>query len=442
MAADDDGNRATTGWKALVPWVLTAAVLLATAVELALFGGRDVTGALTYAGRVSGVVFLIAAVLETAAVGALFDLAKPRPAPYSGAAVIVALLVSLLANIILLVLLLDGDFTPYAAFLALIPCACWSLVRLYKAGVWGRVPHPRGIALGVVLTGALAVANFTHAQVYQPYAATATLTTTVEFGKATVNEKNGSVSVPVRLRTHNTGEVSLYLLGSLYQVSALRDSYVARARPDQRWLQDINSGQRDLARHTDVTPGAYDLLAQGAFAGRAGLVQVLEPGAEIVTQNLVEFPRVPKGKPFVSLAAAANVVYLRKDRARLVDDYARSGRSSWTQQYEYGSANKAPAWVTGGGRVNTFRYQSRIRHSTAVLEYTRAPHYVTLWWVLSELRKEGPFGPDLVAVVGPGDAVSRPPTPSERHRMRERYGLGYGPSGALHVSLDELLKDP
>ncbi|MFD9032809.1 hypothetical protein ACFVZW_16910 [Streptomyces sp. NPDC059567] len=427
----------TPGRRGVVLWILIACGLVATAVELTIFGGADVTDGLTYAGRISGVVFLAAAILEVVAFGALFS-----PAKYSGALVILGVLISLLTNVVLLILHLDGSFTYYSLFLILLPWACWALLWLYKKGVWSRVPHARGFAAGVALTGLLAVANFTHTQVYQPYTATAMLTTSVEFGAATA-AANGAVSVPLRLRTRNSGKVGVYVLGSLYQLSARPTSFVRYPRPDKDWLQDINSGQRDLMRYTNVHAGGYELLAQGQFAGRAGPAMVLEPGAEIVTRKVIQFPR---RNTYEVLAATANVAFLRKDRAKLTDDYARSGSSSWNK--EYVNKKLEPRWVTNDDHgdnddpVNTFRYESRIAHSTAVLENTRAPHYVTVWWALHEVKSEGPFGPDLVAVVGPKEALGNRPSAADTHRMAERYGLAYAPSGTTQISMAELLKAP
>ncbi|MFF7179222.1 hypothetical protein [Streptomyces sp. NPDC008121] len=302
------------------------------------------------------------------------------------------------------------------------------------------MPHAKGFAAGVVLAGILAVANFTHAQVYQPYTATAMLTTSVDFGPATALTPDGAVSVPVRLRTRNTGKVGVYVLGSLYQVSGREHSYVDKPRPDTDWLQDLNSRQRDLMRYTDVIPGRYELLSQGQFIGRSGpAAMVLDPGADVVTERVVQFP---KEKSYEVLAATANIVFLRKDRAKLLDDYAASGASSWTKEFRHGSTSKAPEWVTHSAPVNTFRHQSRIAHSTAVLENTRAPHYVTVWWALHTPTSEIPFAPDLVAVVGTKEDLNHAPTATQRHLMRERYGLAYAPSGSIHRSLPDLLKTP
>ncbi|MEU9799775.1 hypothetical protein [Streptomyces sp. NPDC051000] len=423
-------------FRSTVRWVLLAAGLCATAIELGVFGSADVSNALTYVGRINGVVFLAAAILEVTALVALINLRRHGTAKYCAALVLVGVLVSLLVNLVLLILQIDGwSYTHYLWLWALLlPWSLWALWRLHRIEIWSHVPHARGIAAGVAVTGVLAVANFTYTQIYQPYTSTAMLTNSVEFGTATVT--GAGVSLPVRLRTRNTGQVGVYVLGSLYQVSGRKTSFVSTPRKAREWLQDIGSLQRDLMRYTNVRNKGYELLAQGQFIGRAGPVHVLEPGSESVTEKIVQFPA---GASYELMSATANVTYLRKDRAKIVDNYARSGRSSWTRTYEYGSDAVAPSWVAEKG-VNTFRFRSHITHSNAVLENTRAPHYVTLWWVLNEPGSESPFGSDLVAMIGPEDAQKSRPTPAELRRMTDRYGLAHAPSGTVQKSMAELLE--
>ncbi len=416
-------------------WGTLAAGLGATAVELGWLGLADVSNALTYAGRVNGVLFLAAAVLEIAALVALLNLRQHGTGKVPSALVLVGVLVCLLANLVLFVLQLDGRrYTPYLwIWVLLLVWSLWALWCLHHIEVWSHIPHARGIAVGVVVTGVLAVANFTYTQIYQPYTSTAMLTSTIEFGKAT--KTDGAVSLPVRVRTRNPGKVGVYVLGSLYQVSGRKKSFVAAPRQAKAWLQDINSRQWDLMRYTDVHDEGYELLAQGPFIGRAGPVPVLEPGAELVTERVIQFP---VSGAYELLSATANVAYLRKDRAKIIDNYTESGRSSWTRKYIYGSANVAPNWVAEPG-INTFRFRSRITHSNALLEKTRPPHHVTLWWVLREPGAESQFGSDLRAVIGTKQVEKAEPTAAEVRRMRDRYGLANAPSGILQKTMAELL---
>ncbi|KOG07677.1 hypothetical protein [Streptomyces viridochromogenes] len=422
-------------WEVKARWLLLAAGLCATAIELGVFGLADVSNALTYAGRLNGVIFLAGALLEVAAAVALNILRKSDPANISAVVVLVGVLVSLLVNVVLLILQLDGwSYTHYLwVWALLLPWSLWALWELHRLKVWSRIPHAEGIAVGVIITGVLAVANFTYTQIYQPYTSKAMLTNSVEFGKATVAA--GGVSVPVRLRTRNTGQVGVYVLGSLYQVSGRRASFVPTPRKPSDWFHDFGSGQRDFMRYTNVKQKGYELLAQGQFISRSGPVHVLEPGAEVLTEKIVQFPA---GADFEALGATANVTYVRRDRVKIIDDFVRSGRSSWTKKYKCCSEHVAPPWVAKG--VHTIRFQSRITHSNALLENTRAPYYATLWWVLTEPPGESAYGPELKALIGPEGAQKNEPTPTEVRQMKERYGLAHAPSGTVLKAMAQLLK--
>ncbi|QGV77878.1 hypothetical protein [Streptomyces ficellus] len=422
-------------WVHTVRWSLLAGGLCATAIELGAFGLADVSNALTYAGRLNGVAFLAAALLEVAALVALNILRKADTASISAVVVLVGVLVSLLANVVLLILQLDGwSYTRYLwVWALLLPWSLWALWELHLLKVWSHVPHAKGIAVGVIITGVLAVANFAYTQIYQPYTSKAMLTNSVEFGKATVVD--GGVSVPVRMRTRNTGEVGVYVLGSLYQVSGRRQSFVPTPRKSSDWFHDFGSRQRDFMRYSDVREKKYELFAQGQFISRSGPVHVLEPGAEVLTEKIVQFPA---GADFELLGVTANIAYVRRDRVKIIDNYDTSGRTSWTKGYKCCSEDVAPPWVAHG--VHTIRFRSRITHSNALLENTRAPHDVTLWWVLTEPALESAYGPELRALIGPEDAHEHEPTPTEVRQMKERYGLAHAPSGTVQKTVAALLK--
>ncbi|MFJ3975908.1 hypothetical protein [Streptomyces sp. NPDC090021] len=424
-------------WEGNARWLLLASGLCATAIELGAFGLADVSNALTYAGRLNGVVFLAGALLEVAAVVALNIFRKSSTAKISVVVVLVGVLVSLLANVVLLILQLDGwSYTHYLwVWALLLPWSLWALWELHRLKVWSHIPHAQGIAVGVIITGVLAVANFTYTQIYQPYTSKAMLTNSVEFGKATVTA--GGVSVPVRLRTHNTGQVGVYVLGSLYQVSGRGTSFVPAPRKPSDWFQDFGSGQRDFMRYTSVKEKGYELLAQGQFISRSGPVYVLEPGAEVTTEKIIQFPA---GSGFEMLGATANVTFVRRDRVKITENYIASGRSSWNKKYKCCSEHVAPSWVAKKGAVHTIRFRSGIVHSNALLENTRAPHYVTLWWVLNEPSLESAYGPELKALIGPKNAQKAEPTPTEVRQMKERYGLAHAPSGTVQKTMAELLK--
>lgn len=413
-----------------------AAGLAATAIELSLLGVADALGSLTFAGRLSGVVCIAAAMMEVAALVAFLSYVGPEPPRHAGTVVLFGVLISLLANLALLVIHMDSwSYTPYVWVWGLLfPWSLWALWRLHERRVWSRVPHARGIATGVLATTLLAAGNFAYSQIYEPHVSPTLVTTTVAFGRATVAD--GRASLPVRLRAKNAGRVGVYVLGTLYQVTGRRAVFTKEARPPEQWRQDIDEQALDLYRHTDVPSSGkgYDMLALGRFISPQGVL--LEPGMETVTETVVQFPADAR---YDVVAANASLAYVRKDRVTLVDEYAGTGRSSWRPNLTPDPKRNAPRWVTGTGatRSETFRFRSRIVHSNAVLEHTRAPHYVTLWWILRLPRRESPFGPQMASMIGPlgsEDAV----TPAQRRQMADRYGLGQSRSGGVQKSVREL----
>ncbi|WP_327252976.1 hypothetical protein [Streptomyces sp. NBC_01244] len=412
--------------------------LFVTAVELMLFGAEDVGSALTFAGRMTGVVFLAAMLLESAAFFAGVAVFEGGASRRTAALLGIGILVSLVLNLALLtVQLADGGYTHYLwVWGLLVLWAFWAL--WWEWDLWRGVSRPRGFAAGVVVTAMVAIGNFGYTQVYQPYVSTALLSTSVEFLSATHEREDDKVVVTVRLRTKNIGKVGVYVLGSLYQVSGRKPQFVATARTERELFQDWGERQRDLLRHTDVPKKGYQLLAQGQFTGRSGLVVVLEPGSEVVAERVLEFPY---GAKYDLLGITANIVYLRKDRAKLTDNFGTSGRRLWVSNdtYHHYGAPAPPSWIAQPGEI-TYRFRSRIKQSNSLLEHTRPPHYVTLWWVGREPPSESPFGPELTAIVGP-EGMERPePTASERRQMADTYGLSNGPSGYMQKSLAELLR--
>ncbi|MFB7608616.1 hypothetical protein [Streptomyces gardneri] len=408
--------------------------LLATALEFLFLGAEDVSDALTFAGRMTGVVFLAAMVLEVVALFAAVALLGDDGTQHSTALLAAGILVSLILNLVLLTIqLTGGGYTPYVWVWALL--ALWASWALWEGrGMWGGVPRPRSFAAGVAVTAMLAIGNFGYTQVYQPHHSSALLTTSVEFASAM--REGDKVVVTVRVRTKNAGKVGVYVLGSLYQISGRRAQFVETARTKRDLFDDWGHRQRDLLRHTEVPENGYQLLAQGQYTGRSGLVVVLEPNSEVVTERVVHFPY---GARYDVLGITANIVYLRRDRAKLTDDYGTSGRRLWLSDTNHQFGDPPPSWVAGPSEI-TYRFRSRIKHSNALLEHTRPPHYATLWWVGREPLSESPFGPELTAVIGPEGMEGAAPTASEKRRMLDSYGLSNAPSGYVQRPLAELLR--
>ncbi|MEU3614271.1 hypothetical protein ABZ725_18375 [Streptomyces sp. NPDC006872] len=412
------------------------ATLFFTAAEFVWLGSEDVNGALTYAGRLNGALLLLTALIVLAALAAYCHHLSTgnRLAGYAGTTVVVAIVISMLVNFTLLALQVESwSYTHYLwVWLLLSMASLLSLAFLYTRHQRQQIelPRPKSLAIGALFTTLAAAVNFGYAQIYQPYSTPASVSTTVELGKAHIT--NGRVTLPVRLRSKNTGSVTVYALGSLFQVSARGPIATDSRRTKQDWLKDISDGQAILLRYADERKKKYDLLAQGRFM-RVG--RKLDPGTEVTTDSLVQFP---ESASYEAINATADMVYLRADRVVLTsDEYARSGRNSWHADKSHHDVESAPPWVANPG-TEILRYQSRIVHSNAFLEHTRKARYATLWWVLEEPDKTW-FGPYLVAKVSPADKVNIRPESAEPQQLTAAYGLDHSPSGRTQKTVQQLL---
>ncbi len=396
--------------------VLFGAGLALTAVELAMFGVADAGGALTLSGRIGGVVFLIAALAEIAAIIAFRDRLRPRPAKYSSLLILIGVLISLTMNLTLLALQLDSRSYTHLlwVWVVLFPWSCWALWQIHCSGVWSTLPRSQGLAIGAVSTSLLAVANFTYTQIYQPYSSPAVVTATAEFGKAITLKEGSSAVVSLRLRTKNTGKVRVYILGSLYHVAGRKASFSNRYQTLQDWKEDLERGKRELSL---CSPGgSYDAVAQGAFIDPVG--GALEPGAEIVTERVVQFPADSR---YDVIRAAGEVTFMRKDRGTIAGFKTLHPIDSDTTIAE--------------------RRAARIYQSTAVLEFTRAPRYVSVEWITGGMEAKSARSALAVDVAPAGPPVFDVSLPSETelYRIKDRYGLGWSFTGYADKSLKELM---
>ncbi|MFE5491030.1 hypothetical protein ACFQ7Z_13910 [Streptomyces virginiae] len=343
-------------WRLLVRRALFGAGLALTAIELAMFGVADAASALTLSGRIGGIVFLVAALTEIAAIVAFRDQLRPRPAKYSSLLILIGVLISLTMNLTLLALQLDSRSYTHLlwVWVALFPWSCWALWQIHCSGVWSTLPRSQSLAVGAVATGLLAVANFTYTQIYQPYSSPAAVTTTAEFGKAVILKEGGSAVVSLRLRTKNTGKVGVYILGSLYHVVGRKVSVDNRNQTMQDWIRDLGRGKRKLSSYSPG--GTYEAVARGPFIEQVG--GTLEPGAEIITERVVQFPADSR---YDVIRIAGELAFLRKDRGTIAGFKTLNPISNDTMFAE--------------------RRAARIYQSTAVLEFTRAPQSVSVAWI-------------------------------------------------------------
>ncbi|MEW2412390.1 hypothetical protein AB0953_01480 [Streptomyces sp. NPDC046866] len=372
-----------------------------TAYLLTKIGAKDAFSALTYAGRMTGITLLVAAALEVVAVGAAIEYWHWGREDFSGMIVLIGTSLSFIVGMVLLAV--QSWCWSYTAHLWLWIClTLWSvlaMVILVRRRVWKGVPHPRRVALGALVTGLLTVTNLVYTQVYVPYATSPLVQSSAVFGKPTLDEKRREMYVPIRLFVKNEGRIPVYILGSIY------------------WVHGgaANVGSRN------------ELIHDGEFVKPPG--RSLNPGEEFVDDELIEI-RKPNWGRYEALQMQTELYTIRKDRMTIVGDYERSGANLATLKKE--GKEKDPQ----GPNEDYFRYQADISNSSEILNMTRGPERVTLWYTH---RKNWPYL--YVDVAPPGERIAFDPCKRDANKEAiTRYGLERVRGSTVQKPLAELLE--
>ncbi|WP_327362190.1 hypothetical protein [Streptomyces sp. NBC_01296] len=398
------------------PWyrrtvgTLMAAGLLATACMLFKIGMKDTLNALTYSGRITGIIFLLAFLLEIIAAAAAVDYWHKRKMAYSGMIILMGALVSLAVSLLLLIVWMTdgGDYAGYLPFWIIFTLwSVWTVVTLIHGRAWIGIPHPRRIVAGAVVSALIAITNVTYTQIYIPYATSPLVMSSASFGKPSLDGERKKMYLPVHLYVKNSGQIPIYLLGSIY------------------WLEGgpaIDPPRTD-SPHRDLS---YTLIHDGEFIKPPG--RPLNPGQEFSEDEVIEFT-LDKFK-YEAVRVYTELYAIRKDRVTIVGDYERSGRDLQALKRE--GKDQDPK----GPRQGYFRYQTEISNSNEILNVTRGRQRITLWYVDNKKK------PYIYAVVAP---------PSERvdfdlghvHANQEaidRYGLEAVRSSITQKPFKELME--
>ncbi|MGW0845914.1 hypothetical protein ACWD26_38420 [Streptomyces sp. NPDC002787] len=411
--------------------------LAATGGILGKIGTIDAFRALTYGGRVAGVSFIAGALVEILAALAVFDYWRRRQIRYSGAAILVGVIIAVFANLLLLfVHIYGGEYTHYLwLWPTLLAWSLWALWILHRQSVWKVIPHPRSIGAGVAASAVLATANFTYSQVYLPYASKGAFPLSIVFGKPTLDQEANVLHLPARIRYKNAGKVRLYVLGGMWRIYGLATDFSESAREMKDWKRDVNPPyELDFRRNS--TEADWDLVDSGGFSAPGDW---LEPGDDFKHERLVE---IPVNSKFDIIHADLELVVVRGDRGTLDRSFASSSKVSWDLE-TFKHQEDAPQWVAEPGD-EYIRYQSPIFHSNEILNVTRKPRYVTVWRVIPDFSDDNPPEKDdtdpyqqaVISLAGKEGEYKE----DEQQRTWERFGMSFVYGGsAAQVSFQGLV---
>ncbi|MEU6589959.1 hypothetical protein ABZ923_12190 [Streptomyces sp. NPDC046881] len=395
-------------WRRRISGTLMAVGFLATACICTWIGVKDSLDALTFAGRVTGVLFLCMAVVEVIAFVAVFDYWRKRRVIYSGPALMLGALVELLVGLVLFAMyFVNKDRPTYEPRLVLwsvlLISSSFALWMLWRRRVWKVLRYPGRIAVGAIVSTVLVITNLAYTQVYLPSVSRPLVQGAAEIGKPSLSEDGKKMYVPIRLRLKNSGQVPVNILGSIY------------------WIHvKLASDPKDK----------YQLLKPGELVKPPG--RELSPQEEI-SEDVVAEITDPGSRHYEAVAAQVEAYAVRQDRMIIEASYERSGEWRGKLKKE-GKDDEPPAPPPVDKEY--LRYQSVISQSSELLNLTRGRQRVTVWWLYR------PRPVVYVKVASPDDRKDFDlNNPEEQRQAADRYGLAFVRGAMVQTPYAQLLKE-
>ncbi|GGM95820.1 hypothetical protein [Streptomyces fuscichromogenes] len=406
--------------------IVMAAGLVTGGGVLAWFGLQDVSGALSFAGRITGFSALVVALVMFLAAIAACDYWRGRSFRASGMLILAAVLLVLIINTGLLAIQIQGrELTNWLiAWIALIAWSGWALwLLLRREKVWKDIPAPRAFAVGALATTLLAFGNFAYSQVYLPYSTPMLVSVTAEFEKPVADDATGGTAVPLRLTLKNGGKVSAYVPQSIYVVQGQYEETGQVAETRKNWLYGASNG---VVRDDFQIKGVA--VIENGMIFYPGTDTWLDPGETRTVDRVVRLPRDIK---YQTLMAYAEAILIRKDRVSLD---APDVRKSWDES-SLKHISDAPEWVRAGAPsgVDFLKWTFPMREGSYLTAATRRPKHLTTWWVLRN--------PAIAVTVSPSsEGENVKPTVGDMNTLLARYGLELIDSGFAEMPTGALTK--
>ncbi|MFB7256514.1 hypothetical protein [Streptomyces nojiriensis] len=375
-------------WRRRAQACLMMLGLLVSGAVLFRVGLTDTLGALTFGGRVMGVVFLLAALVEAVAAVAVLDHWGKRATRYAGQCVLLGVVVVAVTSLMFLILQWEGGYRAgfFALWVALVAWSGWALWEVSRQKVWQGVPHPKGFATGVALSALIGSASVAYSAMYTPYVAPPKVPFMVAFGKPTLNAARTILYVPAHLTFRNEGSISIFVVGTQWSATMWPSAFREKGTGLARWRDELGDGW-DTYRHEDFN-APVRLLAAGQITSAGSR---LDPGDDFSKQAVIEVPLKDAEQGRVELEAT--VSFIRADRCKLANSYPHSIEYSWdVDSADRKHVRDAPRWLANPGD-DFFRYRSRIYRSSAVMNMTQAPDWAAMWWVIPKWRAGKLFAP-------------------------------------------------
>ncbi|MFF8610928.1 hypothetical protein ACF06X_34035 [Streptomyces sp. NPDC015346] len=417
------------GWRRRLVIVLMLVGLLGSLALHAVIGWADALGALTFAQRLVGVLFLLAGAVQGIALPAVVDHWGRRQVRLSGALVLLGVLMALATTTLLLFLWLqEREFiATVLLFFALWLWSLWALSTLIHEKVWRGIPHPRKFAAGVTVTALLTAISLGYSILYQPIAAPRHFVLKAEFGAPQTDADSPYIHVPLKLYAKNTGGIPVYIVTDDYTVWGRLAEFSESGEGMKEWKGDEEGGWWTPEAEVFETKVEDEIIASGQFQGPGS---TLDSGEEFKMEKVIT---LPKGTKYETLDAVLQFSFLRQDSGKLDDEFFYE-KLSW---FESEGRYYCPPDDCGEHVI----HHGRVRYNNNLINVTRKPRYVAAFWSPEEglnahissfnFKKERK-GQSIYDIYEGLDE-------DEMEREAERYGLGFV-SVNSEVSVKGLLK--
>ncbi|MEU6864972.1 hypothetical protein ABZ924_17090 [Streptomyces sp. NPDC046876] len=351
--------------------VVIAFMLLGLMGSLALhvvIGGVDATGALTFAQRLVGVLFLLGGVVQAIGLPAAVDYWDRRKVRHSGALVLLGVLMTLATTTLLLFLWLEERefISQVLLFLALWLWSVWALSILIHERVWRGIPHPRRFAAGVTATALLTGISLGYSSIYKPLVEPYHFVLRATFGMPQTDVDSPYIHVPLKLYAKNDGGIPVYIVVDDYTVWGHLAEFSKSGKGLEKWRGSEEPG--GWVSDVKAFEGKVqdDVVASGQFQGPGSTLDV---GEEFGMEKIIT---LPKDTEYETLNAVLSFSMMRQDRGKLDDGFS-DWKMSWIEsQGKY----YCPPKECGEHVI----YHGRVLYNDSLINLTRRPRYVAAFW--------------------------------------------------------------
>ncbi|MER5757423.1 hypothetical protein [Streptomyces sp. NPDC002088] len=397
-----------------------ALVLLLTALPVGWCGLQDFSAALTFSGCVTGVALMLAALVMVVGVAAVVDLWIRGPISNFRVVALISTGVALLTNVLLAFQTWnDGERVGYkVACIVLSVGSLWTVIAVWRR--LDEIPTPKRVAVAVIVTTIVAVANFSYQYLYQPYRSEVTPLVQLNVGKAVLTEDRKAFTVPVDIKLVNHSDASFYVLGAEFHAMGEDVEVKSKDLDHLDWREQAEQWVKYREKHPLTRREVYQpgkLVAGQPWIPAGNWVQAND---ESVTRTVVQ---LPIDTHFDKLTFYATLSLARKER--LVMEKFGGLDYSW-------QGAKLPQWMPGQKENDTIVQTAEMQENNAIDRYTRKQRRVTTYW------RFGSHGVDVLPVIAPKGEEGRPLSNEMIREVQNRYGLLDVWAGPMEQTLDEI----